>query len=985
MTPKVKKRITITAVALASVLLLIVAGITVVVNFIFTPEKLTPVVLRVANESLNANLTIKSVELTFFSTFPQFGLKVEQGTLVSKALTDTTFSRQDSLLSFKECVLTVSPLAYLRKNKILIYNLALKDASVYAYRNKEGASNWDIMKASADTVQVEKSDTASFNSDIDIRNIELLHSNLTFDDRNTRVYARLDSVNLRLKASLSKEKSTLKLSFANKNILFWQEGKLLVNKVATSIRTDIALDRVQRKWTFNDTELDVNGIKFDAQGTVVRDTLAKTLDMDIHYGLHAPSMETVLAMIPESIVKKSKVSAKGEVMVDGTLKGVYGNKQFPVAKLIIKVKEASAKYAALPYGIDNLTADFEACVDLMRNTPSYLNLKIFRFQGMHTDVLADGRVDDLLTDPRITFHTRSVIDLNALAQTFPLQEGVSITGKLNADLRLNCKLSSLRNRDIGRIRLSGKLDLAEFELKDVTKDFNFVSNASFTFSGDNSLQAEAEIRQMIWKSRRISSTVERLFAKVNSSNPQDTTRIVSLRCSLNLNKLKASMGDSISLYSGRTMATVTLEPGKVDPTKPLVGMKFRTDSLFCRMLQTKLGMNTGDFDVSAEKVRDSVWNTTGTIGFDKLFFRTPEFALPIIVKQTKVTLGDKTIVLDGASVKLGRSNLTANGSIRNLAGALMKNEMMYAKLDIKSDLIDCNQLINAFSFPEDSLELHTDSLSSSEMKLFILPKNINFELQTDIQKVTFDKMIFEQVHGAVDLKDQYVYLKDLSMRALGANMKTVAVYKATEKKRGYAGFDFRIKDINVGSLVDFIPALDTIVPMLRSFKGSVDFDIAADTRLDSAMNIRIPTLRSAIHVKGDSLVLMDGETFAEMSKMLMFKNKKENVFDSISVNITVDDGKVKVFPFLVEIDRYKAAVGGEQGLDMNFNYHISILKSPLPFKAGINISGTPDKIKFKIGKAKYKDAVTPVNIHKVDSARVTMGSTIVRRFQRIAH
>ena len=160
-------------------------------------------------------------------------------------------------------------------------------------------------------------------------------------------------------------------------------------------------------------------------------------------------------------------------------------------------------------------------------------------------------------------------------------------------------------------------------------------------------------------------------------------------------------------------------------------------------------------------------------------------------------------------------------------------------------------------------------------------------------------------------------------------------------------------------------------------------DVAADARLDSAMNIRIPTLRSAIHIKGDSLVLMDGETFAEISKMLMFKNKKENVFDSISVNVTVHDGNVTVYPFLVEIDRYKAAVGGEQGLDMNFNYHISILKSPLPFKAGVNISGNLDKMKFRIGKAKYKDAVTPAAVHRVDSTRMNMGNEIVNRFRRV--
>ena len=138
-----------------------------------------------------------------------------------------------------------------------------------------------------------------------------------------------------------------------------------------------------------------------------------------------------------------------------------------------------------------------------------------------------------------------------------------------------------------------------------------------------------------------------------------------------------------------------------------------------------------------------------------------------------------------------------------------------------------------------------------------------------------------------------------------------------------------------------------------------------------------------MHIKGDSLVLMDGETFAEISKMLLFKNKKRNVFDSISVNLIVENGNVTVYPFLVQIDRYKAAVGGTQGLDMNFNYHISILKSPIPFKLGLNISGNLDKMKFRLGKAKYKDDVTPVEIRRVDSTRINMGRNIVDDFEKV--
>jgi hypothetical protein len=981
MNRQVKKTLKISGITLGTVLLVLLVAIAFVINFIVTPKKLTPVVLDAANQTLNAHLDMESVELTFFSTFPQFGLKVKNGSLVSKALNDSSWCKTDSLLSFKECVLTVNPIAYLTENRIVVHNLSLEEVAVYAYRNKTGKANWEVTRASADTIPADTAST-DFNSEIDIRNIELKHANLVFDDRNTDIYSRIDDANLKLRLSLTKGISTLGLKFDNKNILFWQQGELLVNKIAISLRTDIMVDRQTAVWKLKDTELDVNGIRLDVNGAFRRDTVAKTIGMDLEYGLHAPSMETVLRMIPKSYVKDSKVSAKGEVTVSGRVRGVYGDKKLPAVSLKIGIKEASAQYKDLPYGIDEVTADFDAYVDLMRHQPSYLNLKIFHFKGAHTEVLADAKVDDLLDDPLITFHTKSTVDLDALAKTFPLQESVTITGKLDADMGMKCRLSALKKQDIGRMKLGGKLELKDFELKDTAKDFDFLGNATFRFRDNETLQAQMDVRKLVLRSRFLSSDIERLVANVSSTNPQDTNRIVSLQCDMEVSKLRASMGDSIKLYSARAKAQAALGPQEVDVTKPAIDFSLRADSLFFSAAGTRMAMNVAGIKMKADKLNDSLWMPKGIVGFNRLRFRTPEFGLPIRMSKTAVTVDGPKITLKNASVRIGRSNMTATGDMMGVYRAMTKGEKLTAHLSLTSDLIDCNQLINSLSFPEDTTEVLTDSVPS-EMKLFVIPRNIDFELQTDLKKVIFEKMLFENVHGAVDIKNQAIHLEDLSMRALDADMKAVMVYKAGSPRGGYAGFDFKIRNINIAKLVDFVPALDTIVPMLRSFKGRVMFDVAADARLDSAMNIRIPTLRSAIHIKGDSLVLMDGETFAEISKMLMFKNKKENVFDSISVNVTVHDGNVTVYPFLVEIDRYKAAVGGEQGLDMNFNYHISILKSPLPFKAGVNISGNLDKMKFRIGKAKYKDAVTPAAVHRVDSTRMNMGNEIVNRFRRV--
>lgn len=984
MNRKWKKGLRITLITIASLIVLLLSGIAIVINFVFTPEKLSPIVLKTTNQALDAKLDIKSVELTFFSTFPRFGLKLTEGSLVSKAINDTSWQKTDSLLSFRKCVLVVNPMDYLDKQKISLNYLLLDSVSVYAHVTPEGKANWDIAKM--DSTSTEPTDTTSATlplaGGIDIRRVEFRHTNLTFDDRNTRIYADLQDANLLLKAALRKGGLLLSLDFDNRNIIFWQDGKLLLRRMATQVSTKLGLNRKERKLVLKDTRFTVNGIDLDVNGSLRRDTFRRALDIDITYGLHAPSLETVLRMIPESILKKEKVSAQGEVILNGTIRGLYGKKLMPKATLKVQINEASAKYDRLPYGIDNFTADFYGELDLMRQQPSFADLKIFHFQGAHTDILADAKVDDLLGDPQITLNTKSVIDVTALSQTFPLQEGVSINGKLDADLRLKCKLSSIKNRDLGRIKLAGKLNMEKLALQDSARDFQFTGDASLGFFGNEVLGAKGEIRQMNLHYGDINAALDKFTATIKSTNPQDTTRIVDMECKLSMDRLKASMTDTLRVFCKKTSATIHLQPSQRNPMRPMVNLSLEADTLFGRMGEISAGMNRAGFAVKGEQIRDSLWNPKGIIGFNRLRLKTPDLALPVIMAKTAVTVGNRKIELKNATLRIGRSDITASGAVHNLYAAMKHNTRLKANLSLSSRNLDCNQLIRAFSSPTDTLEIETDT-TTTDLSLFVIPQTWDFELQTNLKRVRYGKILFEDVHGAVDIRDQAIHLKNLSMIGMDAKMRSTLVYHAAHKDKGYAGFDLHLDDVNIGELVNFIPSLDSMVPMLRSFKGYVNFDVAAESVIDSALNIQIPTLRSAIHLEGDSLVLMDGETFAEISKMLLFKNKERNVFDHIAVNITVEDGNVTVYPFLVEIDRYRAAVGGTQDLDMNFQYHISILKSPVPFKLGLNITGNLDDMKFRLGKAKYKDAVTPVEIRKVDSTRINLGIQIVQDFRRI--
>lgn len=1028
MNKSVKRILKISGLSLGSLFVIMAVAIAIAIHFIFTPAKLTPVVVNIANQSLNAKLDLGSVDLTFFSSFPRFGLRLKKGTLISKALRDTSWLRQDTLVTFSKATLVVNPIDYLQKQRISIYRLTIDSARVYAHVDKEGRTNWDIMPSATEETPTDSLATDSTSiaaGGIDIRRLALRHASITFDDRQARVFANLWDANLHLQARLHEGYSMLRMDYTNRNILFWQDGELLANRIATRLQTDLRLIRNRHTLELRNALLDINGIQLDLKGDLRRDTTRRAAYADLQYSLHAPSLETVLHMIPASVLKKEDINAQGEVTVNGTLKGLYGKKQMPLVTLKVGINQASAQYKGMPYGIDEITADFFGQVDLMKKEPSYADLKIFRFRGAHTDILADARIDNLLDDPDITFHTTSSIDLTALSQTFPLQEGVSMGGNLDADFKLHCRLSTLKKQDIGHIKAGGKLNMKGLFLRDTNKDFDFTADATFAFMGNHVLGAKATVSNMNLQSRRLNSTLQNLTATIGTTNPQDTTRIAHMKCNLTLNRLKASMPlDSIHAYCGKTTAsvelkpsdrnkerphitftlkadtlfgnmgdslrafcrstsgTVTLQPGRRNTDKPQIGLKLNADTLFCRMGAMKMGMDKAGIAITANKLRDSLWIPQGIVGFNRLSIRTPQCALPIHMLKTSVTVGNRTITLRNATMRIGRSDLTASGSVHDLYGAMKRHKTLRAQLALTSHNLNCNQLIRSLSFPTDTLQAETDT-TATNLKLFVIPRNVDFELTTHLQRVRYGKMLFTNVKGDVDVRNQAIHLKELSMNGLGATMKTTLLYRAARPQAGYAGFDFKLHNVNIGHLVDFVPSLDSIVPMLRSFEGTVDFNVAAASTLDSCFNIKIPSLRSAIHIKGDSLVLMDGETFAEISKKFLFKNKERNLIDSIAVNISVQDGNVTVYPFVIQMDRYRAAVGGTQDLAMNFDYHISILKSPIPFKLGLNIRGNLDKMKFGLGKAKYKDAVTPVEIHKVDSTIVRMGDQIVRDFRKI--
>ena len=78
-----KKALKIFGITLGSIVILLVLLIGSALWVVLTPERLTPIVRNVAKGYVKCDHHIGKVELTFFSTFPHFGLSLDSITVVN--------------------------------------------------------------------------------------------------------------------------------------------------------------------------------------------------------------------------------------------------------------------------------------------------------------------------------------------------------------------------------------------------------------------------------------------------------------------------------------------------------------------------------------------------------------------------------------------------------------------------------------------------------------------------------------------------------------------------------------------------------------------------------------------------------------------------------------------------------------------------------------------------------------------------------------
>ena len=321
-------------------------------------------------------------------------------------------------------------------------------------------------------------------------------------------------------------------------------------------------------------------------------------------------------------------------------------------------------------------------------------------------------------------------------------------------------------------------------------------------------------------------------------------------------------------------------------------------------------------------------------------------------------------------VLVDNSDFELKGKLWNVSKYLHDEGLLMGEFNFNSNTTDVYKLMNLTSGfgVEDTTSKAVAAKSPEEKSTgpYMVPKGIDLKLHAQVAQALLGFDSAKNVIGDLYIKDGILVLQDMRFTTTAAKMQLTAMYKTPLKNHLYVGLDFHIMDMQISELLSMFPDIDTIMPMLRSFGGKGEFHIAVETYLDSMYNMKRSTLRGVSSIKGENLVLMDGETFSEIAKKLRFSKHAVNKVDSLSAEFTIFKNEVDIYPFMIVMDKYKAIVAGRHNLDMSFNYHISVIDSPLPFKLGVNVVGTLDELMnhpmkcIKLVKPKYTNLDRPV-------------------------
>ena len=750
------------------------------------------------------------------------------------------------------------------------------------------------------------------------------------------------------------------VEIAVNDLSFSMDDETLVNEADIRFISPLNATLSTMDVDFGNSQLALNNMFIDFVGKASMPGEDIVVDLDLK--TNTLIIKELIELVPDSMREEllAGIDVDGELIISAQVDGVYNETSMPQVDAEITYNNGMlAMPEMLPYPITNLNTTIKAEIDLNDKSDIYLNS--FNANMSKSSLAISGTIKDVMDKMYCDINLKAKADLDELQSFMP--EGIVAKGqvKINGNAKVNNH--QLTTMDFMKAKVKGNMQWENMNVVycdtiTVNSDkLNINLTLPNTASQDlsNSLAAleisganfDAKVSDMIvanLKDYKIDAQI---------SNILDEKEPMSVFADYSFSRIDATM-DDMAFFTNNPKGTLAMFMKENNDASYIA--VYSGDSLSFNMgEEMSFATENLDFNVSADYDDDQEdlllqWNPHAGIQLNKAVFAMSDLPTPVYIPSIDFNYDTTGIQINNSSIVLGNSDFELQGDFTNVDEFIRKEALLKGNLDFVSHYTDVNEIMEIFSGMGDTTlvaeEVAVTDTIEEEQEPFMVPLGVDITLNTLIEKAIAGDMNISNVGGGLTVKDGILVLNEMGFTSDAATMMLTAMYKSSRRNHLYVGFDFHLLDIDIAEMINIIPELDTLVPMLSSFEGKAEFHIAAETYLKSNYEMKVSTLRGATSIHGKDLVVLDNATFRKIAKMLNFKDKEHNKIDELSVEITAFKNEIDVYPTLIALDKYQAVVGGRHKLDMTFDYSLGIA-NPWPFRRlGIKIGGSLDDMKY---------------------------------------
>ncbi len=974
-----KKVLKITGITLGSLILLLIIAMIIVFNFVLTPKKVTPFVNNNAQKYIGYPTKASYIDLTFFSTFPDVTLNIRDLCVLKNN------SSKDTLVFVNEAFASVNLWRFLRDKDVIVNKLTLYN----------GLADIDMsdFETSSSGEYVEEQETL-IPALIDLKELSAEKFSITYKSEEPDVLAVFKDLSLNLDGELNNSKIVADTKLKSDDVFIQMDTIQYINSEALSIELPLKIDMqgdVIEQINLELAKFSLNDLMLQVSGNV--EIKENGLNLDLDYAIDGWNIDDVINVIPDAFKSLlADMTVAGVVSFGGNVKGLVGDDVMPVVSVDAKLENLSFATPDFPISLKKTVAQLSTNVDLNNLNATSLHIADLSTSTEVGDIKISGDVSDIMNDIKCNLVVDGNISIDNSLFLLPDDMPIDASGNAAVSLNiLNLNVAKLQQSNFDGVKINGTIGLNNFDIdyEDIVAksdkmsvDIVFPGEKVSKFDNFVTLKIKSEELSAAMNSNVIDAKLDGADILLNVSDILADNGKIYLDCSLNMNKIDVSM-DTIQIAASDISGKYSLYPSQRnnENEENYIALSMNGLDLVAgenyAVVSDKLSLSGQiDYDSTYQNILTQ-WNpdfdiqladAEVSLGGDSVFF---------CIDNLSANLKPDNFAIEKGNFKVGNSSFNLDGYLYNLDGYIDRTALLRGEFNFVSEYADINQLMNYVSGfgAQDTVvneqvevneiivqqETNLEPSSQEEEKIanpFMVPLGVDFVLNTNVGHAKYDDTEIRDLGGKLYIKDGIMVLEQMAFTCEAARMQLTALYRSSRVNHLFAAVDFHLLNISVKELIDMVPYVDTIVPMLKSFSGNGEFHFAFETYLFADYTPKMSTMKGAAAFNGRDLVVMDNATFNSIAKILQFNKNAENKIDSLSVEMTLFRNEVDVYPFMVSLDKYSAIVGGRHNLDMSFDYNISIM-DPVILRIGVDVKGKPGNLKFIPTGRKYKDLYRP--------------------------